>query len=83
MPVLIALACLIGLAVNQLRPSGLPLVGDWTQDARFSDGAGDSLVVSLEKAEQWFRQERALFVDARSQREYAEGHIRGALSIPW
>jgi 3-mercaptopyruvate sulfurtransferase SseA len=83
MPAIIALACLIGLAVNQVRPDGVALVGDWSQDARFSDAAGDSLVVSLETAEQLFRQERALFVDARSQREYGAGHIRGALSIPW
>jgi len=83
MPAIIALACLIGLAVNQLRPNGLPLVGDWSQGARFSDATGDSLVVSLETAEQWFRQERVLFVDARSHKEYVAGHIRGALSIPW
>ena len=83
MPVLIALACLIGLAVNQVRPDGIVLVGDWSQDARFSDAAGDSLVVSLETAEQLFRQERALFVDARPKSQYDEGHIRGALSIPW
>ncbi|MCF8049714.1 MAG: rhodanese-like domain-containing protein [Desulfobacterales bacterium] len=83
MPAIIAVACLIGLAVNQFRPDGIALVGDWSQDARFLDAAGDSLVVSIETAEQLFRQERALFVDARSQREYAAGHIRGALSIPW
>lgn len=82
-PAIIVAACLIGLAVNQFRPGGIALVGDWSQDARFSDDAGDSLVVSLEAAEQLFRQERVLFVDARSKREYGAGHIRGALSIPW
>jgi len=83
MPAIIAAACLIGLAVNQFHPGGIALVGDWSLETRFSDAAGDSMVVSLETAEQLFRQERVRFLDARSQKEYAAGHIRGALSIPW
>ena len=43
----------------------------------------DELMTLLEEAEQLFQQDAALFLDARPRAQYAEGHIRGALSLPW
>ncbi|MGB8717823.1 MAG: rhodanese-like domain-containing protein [Desulfobacterales bacterium] len=82
-PALVALAVLIALAANHWRSDGIALVGAWSVDARFADAAGDSLVIGLEEAERLFHQNAALFVDARPQSQYADGHIRGALSLPW
>jgi len=83
MPALLILACLIAIGTNQLRSDGLPLVGNWSVEARFSDAAGDSMVISLEQAKQLFKKDEALFLDARPESQYAEGHIQGALNCPW
>lgn len=82
-PLLIIAACLIAIGVNDGRTDDIALVGNWSADARASDDSGNSLVIDIEAARRLFRQEAALFVDARPQSLYAEGHIRGALSIPW
>jgi len=83
MPALIVLASLIAVGVNHWRADGIALVGDWSVDARFSDAAGGSLVIGLEEAGRLFRQDAALFLDARPHDQYRQGHIRGALSLPW
>jgi 3-mercaptopyruvate sulfurtransferase SseA len=80
---LVALACLIALGVNHWRSDGIPVVGDWSAEARFADAPGDSLVIALDQAAHLYEQETALFVDARPQGQFAQGHIRGALSLPW
>ncbi|MFY9943942.1 MAG: rhodanese-like domain-containing protein [Desulfobacterales bacterium] len=82
-PALAALAVLIALGVNHWRSDGIALIGAWSVDTRFSDAAGESLVIGVEEAERLFQQDAALFLDARPQSQYAEGHIRGALSLPW
>ena len=82
-PMLIALAFLIAVGSNQWRANGIPLVGDWSADARFSDAGGESIVIAIEQARQLFAQDEALFVDSRPENQYAQGHIRGALNLPW
>ena len=82
-PLLILAAGLIAIGVNHWRADGIPLVGNWSVEARFSDAAGDSLVIGLEEAKRLFRQDSALFLDARPHDQYAGGHIRGALALPW
>ena len=82
-PALVVLAVLIGVGVNQWRSDGIPLVGDWSADARFSDDSGKSLIIPLDQARGLFERDAILFVDARPESQYAEGHIQGALSIPW
>ncbi|MFZ1200588.1 MAG: rhodanese-like domain-containing protein [Desulfobacterales bacterium] len=82
-PLLVITACVIGIAVNSLRPDRLALVGDWSEQARFADAAGESLVIGLDEAAGLFERQAVLFLDARPQNQYAEGHVRGALSLPW
>jgi len=82
-PLLLITACLIGVAVNNLRPDGIPYVGDWSEQARFAEAAGESPVIDLDEARRMFEKQAALFLDARPQKQYAEGHIQGALSLPW
>jgi rhodanese-related sulfurtransferase len=82
-PLLIIAAGVIAIGVNLLRPDGIPFGGDRSKQARFSDAAGASLVIGPEEAGRLFRQEAALFVDARPQSQFAQGHIRGALNLPW
>ncbi|MFH1985966.1 MAG: rhodanese-like domain-containing protein [Pseudomonadota bacterium] len=83
LPLLIIAAALIAVSSNHWRSDGLPLVGDWSAQARFADAAGESLVIGLEEAAGLFERQAALFLDARPQNQYAEGHIQGAVSLPW
>jgi rhodanese-related sulfurtransferase len=41
------------------------------------------MVVSLDEAGSLCLEKQAIFLDARSPRDYAMGHIRGAQNIPW
>lgn len=82
-PLLIVMAILIALLVNHMRKDRIALVGDWSEQARFSDSAGQSMVIGLEEARRLFEQDAVIFLDARPQYQYAEGHIQGALCIPW
>jgi rhodanese-related sulfurtransferase len=82
-PALVILALLAALGTNQWRSDRLALVGSWSAAERFSEAAGDNLVIGLEEAQRLFQQDAAIFLDARPQSQYAEGHIRGALSLPW
>lgn len=82
-PSLMVLASIIAFGVNQWRADGIPLVGNWSVEARFADAAGESLVISIEEARRLFAGQGALFLDARPSHQYSEGHIQGALSLPW
>lgn len=82
-PSLIVLASLLSAGVNSWRADGIPLVGDWSEEARFSDTAGESMIIALKEARKLFERNDAVFLDARPPVQYAEGHIRGALNMPW
>jgi rhodanese-related sulfurtransferase len=69
--------------VNVVRPDGLTLVGDWSPEARLTTDSGESMVISLEEAKKVFASGAAVFLDARSEGLYREGHIRGARNLPW
>ena len=79
----IALAMMIALAFNQWRSDRIPLVEAWSAEARLSDTTDDSLIINLEHAQMLFEQNKALFVDARPKSQYAAGHIKGAIRLPW
>ena len=82
-PALILMAGIISVGINSQRAEGIAFVGDWSAEARFSDTSGQSMVVSLDEAEILFEQDAAVFLDARAPEQFAEGHIRGALNLPW
>ncbi len=77
------LAAVAGLLINQARSNTLPLVADWSPEARLTENSGESLIISLEEAKALCSDKDAVFLDARSPEDYAQGHIRCALNIPW
>jgi len=79
-PLIIFMAGVVGLGVNFLRTDSLPLVGDWPVK---TGTAGDSLAIPLAEAARLFSEQAALFIDARYEEDYADGHIKGALNLPW
>ena len=73
---------LAGLGLNLIRSDGIALIGDYTaEEEHVIDYRGIS-TVTPEKAEQLHADGEAVFVDARSQWEYQEGHIPGAILVP-
>jgi rhodanese-related sulfurtransferase len=82
-PLLAFAAIVLGSSFNLLRADGISLRRDRSNESRFTDKESISLMVSLEEARALFEKDAASFVDARPSQHYEEGHIRGALSLPW
>lgn len=73
----------IGLAVasNWLRPHGLPWVEDWS--AIKTAAAPEGETISAEGALATHGKPDVIFIDARSTEAFADGHIPGAMSLPY
>lgn len=82
-PLLIAISGIIALGVNHWRKAPLPLIGDWSVKTRLTEQDGKSLAIPLDEARQLFDRKAAKFLDARPQAQFENGHISGALSLPW
>jgi rhodanese-related sulfurtransferase len=80
---LVLMSAIISIGVNNLRPDGIPLIGDWSPKGRMITKSGESLIVPFEQAKTLFESQEAVFLDARPADEYAAGHIQGALNLPW
>lgn len=79
-----ALAVTIALFVNHMREAGIPLVADWSPAARLQATSGaDDLIIPMPQAIASYQSGEAIFVDARSPDQFAEGHISGAINVPW
>lgn len=80
--VMVALA--LGLTVNAVRPDGLSLATRWSPEAQLrTSDRGENFAVSLEEATDLFLADEALFIDARDETAFEEGHIEGAINLPW
>ncbi len=82
-PAIILAAGILAFSANALRPNSLPLIDDWSIDARMTTVTGERLDISLREAAKLFRDQAGVFLDARSTDDYARGHIRGARNLPW
>ena len=82
-PALVILSTVAALAVNAVRTDRLPLIGDFSVAARMTTATGERMDIALEDAEKLYFTHAAVFIDARSAEEYAQGHIRDARSLPW
>ena len=80
---IVLLAVTIGVLVNQIRSDRLPLVADWSPEARLTFESGASMVISLEEARESFFSQKVVFLDARPPELYQEGHIQSARNLPW
>lgn len=81
--ILLVMAGLMALGVNYFRQEPIPLVADWSPDARLTTATGDSLVIPLDLAASFYNAREAVFVDTRPVEVFAKGHIPGAMSVPW
>lgn len=81
--VILSIAAVAALSVNHFRSSPLPLIGDWSVDARLATPSGRKLAILLEEAKTLHQSGSAVFLDARPGEDYEKGHIAGARSLPW
>ena len=72
----------IGLAVNGLRPDGIPWVENWQEKVLNEQLTGGLPAVTLKEAREAYEEGYALFVDARDSDFFEMGHIPGALNLP-
>lgn len=75
---IMAVTFTLAMVVNVLRSDGLPLF----QGPTVSTTAQNLSEIALDESAKLFAANRAIFVDARSQFEYEQGHIQGAVLLP-
>ena len=76
------LAVVLGLFANQVRSDFIPLLGDWSPEARITLKFGKNILIPFDKAKDRFHTGSAVFIDARTPDLYQEGHIQGARNMP-
>ena len=81
--VIVLAAVAVALISNHFRSAPLPLVENWSQEARLTSPSGRQLAISLDDAKFLHQSNGAVFMDARPLEEFAQGHIQGAISLPW
>lgn len=75
-------AVFLGLSTNQFRTPKLTLIGNRSPEARLTLGSQTDALITPDEAEAMFFAQSAVFVDARSDSQFIEGHIPGAYSLP-
>ena len=78
-----ALGCVIALAFNALRPSGLPLVADTPYRTLVPCPEPGGPVEPVEAGAAVIRSPRSFLVDARSDGEFRRRHLPGAVNVPY
>jgi rhodanese-related sulfurtransferase len=87
--ILVGISVTLAIVVNFLSPKGIALVGQWDT----SKGVISAIpnrpeewkpeeINRVAQAKEIFDNGNVVFVDARSQEDYEDGHIPGALSLP-
>ncbi len=80
----IALIALVaGFLSNSFRSDKIPFIEDWSAKSNLVTPSGENLEISLSEASTLFNKSKTVFIDARSKAEYDEGHIKGAISLPY
>lgn len=77
---ILALSAAVGFGVNAVRPDGLPLARAAQSAVKLSQDQGGE--IGIKDAALLFVSGRAVFLDARSQFEFEQGRIQGAINLP-
>lgn len=80
---------IMAFIANAFSPHGIPLFGQWdeTQGVVKANPGNEKVAQKIEiddvsVAKQYYDKGQTLFVDARSELDYNQGHIKGAISLP-
>ncbi len=85
---IVGISALIGLGVNALSSAGIALMGEWdpsqgvvTANSRTQPVARDIEIGTVAEAYSLFNEKTVIFVDARDEAAYRQGHIEGAIHL--
>jgi rhodanese-related sulfurtransferase len=81
--VILVLAIALGVSFNQFRNNRLPLFAHRPIETSLKTPSGARLDISLIDAKKLFFQHGAVFIDARPEKDFEKGHVKGAKSLPW
>jgi rhodanese-related sulfurtransferase len=87
--ILVGASIIAAFVVNYFSPAGIDLVGQWdtsqgviTANEKNEIVPNDLEIGAVALAKKLYDSKKFVFVDARSQDDYDEGHIKGAVSLP-
>ena len=80
---LIVFSTALAFIVNGFRTEGLPLVMPFAPEYQCPSRMTEGLAIEIEEALAQHGRGRALFVDARARESFEQGHIEGAINLPY
>jgi rhodanese-related sulfurtransferase len=78
---LVIISLALGISFQTVRSDKIPWVGSWTTLSVTTQSRQGVADISLSEAFALYRDNRALFLDARDPWSFEEGHIAGAILI--
>jgi len=88
--VTVVFASILALSYNSFSGRGISLKGNWSGKTLsdslivpYSYQEGDPQAISISEAMMEFQAPHTIFLDARSDFDYKQGHIKGALNLPF
>ncbi|MEJ2719034.1 MAG: rhodanese-like domain-containing protein [Deltaproteobacteria bacterium] len=78
--IIVVVASSIGIAVNLVSPQAIPWV--YTRPKEIVAAGVAIPIISENKAHELLDNGRTIFIDARHQADFTEGHVKGAFSLP-
>ncbi len=87
---IVGISMILALGSALVHPKKIPLIGVWPDNRRIIalekppsfDPETDSLI-TLEEAFLLWKDKGGIFIDTREPEEYSEGHIPGAINLPF
>ncbi len=86
---LLGISIISAITVNFFSPAGIALVGQWDESLdviaekdKSDVFSGELEIKHVKIAKQIYDSDEAVFVDARSLKDFEDGHIKGAESLP-
>ncbi len=82
-PTILLITLCFALGYNQIRANTLPLFCPWSENISGNTFSEYVSTVSVDEAAALFNNNNVIFIDARPESIYNQGHIQGALCLPW
>ncbi len=87
--ILLFITVLTAFTVNTFSPKGIALVGNWdiskgviSANSKNSAVDPEREIEDMDLLKKIYETKEVLFIDARSENDFSEGHIKGAISFP-
>jgi len=82
-PIILIITICIAFGYNQIRANTIPLMCSWSENISGNTFSEYVSTISVDEAAALLNNNDAVFIDARPEPFYNQGHIQGALCLPW